>query len=215
MNSTPTRPATVPEVPFTGSVDMHRNHADTIEVKNRGQFGPIIAGILTAITTMLILTVLGLAVGASALEPREVGDKVGTAAAIWGILSAIISFFLGGWVAAKTAAVSGMGSGLMNGFIVGAGILVLVLWLAGSGVGAVVGLLGNNVSDIANIVQDSGVSSADVQQQANQADAPDSFDTVRDSAWGTLAGLVLPLAAAATGGAAGHNRRDEVIQSGR
>jgi len=42
---------------------------DTVEVKNRVQVGPIIAGILTAIATLLILTVLGLAVGSSALEP--------------------------------------------------------------------------------------------------------------------------------------------------
>lgn len=215
MNTNPSRPDPMPEVPFTGNADMGRSHDDTVEVKNRVQFGPIVAGILTAITAMLILTVLGLAVGASALEPREVGEKVGTAAAIWGILSAIISFFLGGWVAAKTAAVSGMGSGLMNGFIVGAGILVIVLWLTGSGVGAVVGLLGNNVSDIANVVEDAGVTTTDVQEQADQADVPDSFDTLRDSAWGTFAGLVLPLAAAAAGGAVGHNQRDEVIQSGR
>lgn len=47
--------------------------ADSVEVKNRVQVGPIIAGILTAITVMIILTVLGLAVGSSALKPRDVG----------------------------------------------------------------------------------------------------------------------------------------------
>lgn len=83
-----------------------REH-DAVQVKNRVQFGPIIAGVLTTIVTMLILTVLGLAIGASALEPREAGDALGMGAAIWGIVSAVISFFLGGWVAAKTAAVAG------------------------------------------------------------------------------------------------------------
>jgi hypothetical protein len=76
-------------------VDVHH---DTVEVKNRVQFGPILAGILTAIATLLILTVLGLAVGSSALEPRDGGETIGTAAAIWGIASALIAFFLGGWV---------------------------------------------------------------------------------------------------------------------
>ncbi|MGI8482722.1 MAG: hypothetical protein ACR2OU_00480, partial [Thermomicrobiales bacterium] len=46
---------------------------DSVEVKNRVQVGPIIAGILTAIAVMIILTVLGLAVGSSALKPRDVG----------------------------------------------------------------------------------------------------------------------------------------------
>jgi hypothetical protein len=207
------------DVPFTGTADMARSHADSVEVKNRVQFGPIVAGILTAIASMLILTVLGLAIGASALEPREVGQGVGTAATIWGIASAIISFFLGGWVAAKTAAVAGVGSGMINGFIVGAGILALVLWLVGSGLGAAIGLVGNNVGDIANIVQDAGVSTNEAQQQTEQATtqvgAPNSFETVRDSAWGTLAGLLLPLVAGAIGGAVGHNKRSDVIQSGR
>ena len=61
----------------------HRS-TDAVEVKNRVQFGPIIAGVLTAIATLLILTVLGLAIGASALEPRDAGETLGGAAAIWG-----------------------------------------------------------------------------------------------------------------------------------
>lgn len=199
--------------------DMPRSHEDSVEVKNRVQLGPVVAGILTAIATMLVLTVLGLAIGASALEPREVGEGVGTAATIWGIASAIISFFLGGWVAAKTAAVAGVGSGIINGFVVGAGILALVLWLVGSGLGAAIGLIGNNVGDIANVVQDAGVTTNEAQQQtqdaAAEAQAPNSFEAVRDSAWGTLIGLLLPLVAGAVGGAVGHNKRSDVIQPGR
>lgn len=112
-------------------------HADAIDVKNRVQIGPIVAGVLTAIATMLILTVLGLAIGASALEPCDPGDQVGTGALIWGIISAVIAFFLGGWVAAKTAAVAGAGSGLINGLMVGAAIIAIVLWLTGTGVSAI------------------------------------------------------------------------------
>jgi hypothetical protein len=193
-----------------------RDH-EAVQVKNRVQFGPIIAGVLTAITTLLILAVLGLAVGASALEPREAGESLGIGAAIWGIASAVIAFFVGGWVAAKTAAVAGSGSGLINGLMVGAAILVLVLWLTGSGVGAVIGTLGSSIGDIVNIAQDQGTSTQDTQQQAQeqlqQVDPNQAFDTVRNAAWGTLAGLLIPLAAAGLGGLVGHNERDEVIQS--
>jgi hypothetical protein len=192
-----------------------RDH-EAVQVKNRVQFGPIVAGILTAIATMLILTVLGLAIGASALEPRDAGQSMGVGAAIYGVISAIIAFFLGGWVAAKTAAVAGAGSGLINGLMVGAGILALVLWLTGSGVGAVVGALGSNVGDIANLVQDSGTSTQEAQQQAQQAQEQlnpnQAFDTVKNAAWGTLAGLLIPLVAAGLGGLVGHNEREDVIQ---
>ena len=200
-----------------------RDH-DAVQVKNRVQFGPIVAGILTAIATMLILTVLGLAIGASALEPRDAGESIGVGAAIYGIISAIISFFLGGWVAAKTAAVAGAGSGLINGLMVGAGILALALWLTGSGVSAAIGALGSNIGDIANLVQDSGTSGQQAQQQAQEAqqqagqqisqvDPQQAFDTVQNAAWGTLAGLIVPLAAAALGGLVGRNERDDVIQA--
>ncbi len=182
---------------------------DVMPVRNRVQWGPIIAGVLTAIATLLILTVLGLAIGASALEPREVGESVGIGAAIWGALSAIIAFFLGGWVAAKTAAVGGAGSGMINGLMVGVTILALLLWLTGTGVANVVGAIGSNVGDIANVAQSQGQSA---QQATQQIDPNQAFETVRDSAWGTLAGLVLPLIAAAVGGLLGHNKRRNLIE---
>jgi len=207
-----------------GQVD-HRDH-DAVEVKNRVQFGPIVAGVLTAIATLLILTVLGLAIGASALEPRDVGEGIGVAAAIWGIVSALIAFFLGGWVAAKTAAVAGAGSGMINGLMVGAAILVIILWLTGSGVSAIVGTIGSNIGDITTVVQEETGSTeqaaqeaeevqADVEEQVDQIDPASAFDTAKDAAWGTLAGLVLPLVAAGAGGLLGHNERRDVIQAGR
>lgn len=207
-----------------GHVDQ-RGH-DAVEVKNRVQFGPIVAGVLTAIATLLILTVLGLAIGTSALEPRDVGEGIGTGAAIWGVISALIAFFLGGWVAAKTAAVAGAGSGLINGLMVGAAIIALVLWLTGSGVSGILGTLGSNIGDITSVVQEETGSADAAQQEAEQAQEqvaeqvaqvnPESaFETVRDAAWGTLAGLVLPLIAAGGGGLVGHNSRRDVIQSGR
>ena len=40
-----------------GQTAMSGLSADAVEVENRVQFGPIVAGILTAIATLLILTV--------------------------------------------------------------------------------------------------------------------------------------------------------------
>ncbi len=191
----------------TGSTPPHdRGHDEIVEVKNRVQFGLIIAGVLTAITTMLILTVLGLAIGASTLEPRDVGESLGIGAAIWGIISALIAFLLGGWVAAKTAAVAGSGSGLINGLMVGAATIALLLWLTGNGLGGLLGSLGTNVGDITNFAQ---------QQDLDPAARLESFNNLRDSAWGTLAGLLFPLVASGIGGLLGHNKREDVIQRGR
>ena len=200
-----------------GYRDSVRVSPDWVEVKNRVQFGPILAGIITTIASMLILTVLGVAIGSSALEPRDSGETIGTAAAIWGIVSALVSFLLGGWVAAKTAAVAGTGSGLINGLMVGAGVLVLVLWLAGSGVSGLIGSLGTGIEDIINLAEEQGVSvdQAQAEQAAQQVDPNQAFDTVQEGSWWTLLGLVLPLAAAGAGGVLGHNERRDVIQPGR
>lgn len=187
------------------------------DVKNRVQWGPIIAGLLTTLATMIVLTVLGLAIGASVLEPRDSGEGLGTAAGIWGAISAIVSFLLGGWVAAKSAAVGGTGAGMLNGFMVGAAALALILWLTATGLGNLFGAIGSNVGEIANIAQESGVSTTEVDQQAPEADqvgdtARDAFSNAEEGAWGTLGGIMLALGAATLGGVLGHNSRRDIVE---
>lgn len=219
VRTTATRPVTRDSV--THRHDTDRPVADSVEVKNRVQWGPILAGIVTAMATMLLLSVLGLAIGASALEPRDVGEKLGWGALIYGIISALISFFLGGWVASKASAVAGTGSGMLNGFLVGAASIILLLWMAGSGIGNAMGVVTNNLADIAQFAQDAGIIEEDVEETTEDAqdaaediEMPDDFENLRDSAWGTLAGLLLPIAASTVGGMAGHNDRRDVIQPG-
>jgi hypothetical protein len=199
-----------------------------LPARNRIQWGPIMAGLLTTIAAMLVLTVLGLAIGTTAFEPRDPGESIGTAAAIWGGVSAILAFFLGGWVAAKTAAVGGGFSGLMQGLLVGATALALILYLTGSGLGNLFGTIGANIGDIANVAQDTaqqeGVTAEEAQAEAAaQADeaqaeanevvgnATAAFLDAEEEAWGTLAGIVLALGAAALGGLIGHNKRADLI----
>lgn len=178
----------------------HEN--DTVRAKNRVQWGPIIGGVLTALAALIVLSLLGLAIGASALEPRDVGEGLGTGAAIWGAISAIIAFFVGGFIAARTAAVGGVGSGMINGFLVGATILALVLYLSGTGLGAAFGSLGTNLTDVTSFASD---------VETDPAAQLSSFETLRDSSWGTLAGIVLALAAATVGGIVGHNDRRDLL----
>ena len=190
--------------------------------RNRVQWGPIVAGLLSAIASMIVLTVLGLAIGASALEPTAPGEEIGRWAAVWGGISAIVSFFIGGWIAAKTAAVGGQFAGLMNGLMVGASGLALILWLTGTGLGNLLGTVGTNIGDIANVAQqeteEQGVTATGVQSQAAdvaanvETTARNSFDEIEDGAWGTLGGLVLALGAAALGGLVGYNKRRDLIE---
>jgi hypothetical protein len=184
-------------------------------VRDRVQWGPIVAGLATTIGTMVLLTVLGLAIGASVLDRNAPGEEIGTWAAIWGAASAIVAFFLGGVVAAKSAAVAGPGTGMLNGLMVGFAAIALILWLTGMGLGNLFGTVGANLDDITTAVLDTaGIDEAVDEAQAaiNERDLRASFDEVEDAAWWTLAGLVLALGAASLGGLVAHNERRDLIE---
>lgn len=174
-------------------------------VRDRVQWGPIAAGAFAALGALLFLTVLGLAVGASAFEPGTDVSDWGTDAGIWGAASAIAAFLIGGWVAAKTAAVDGPFAGVMNGLMAGAVTLVALVVLTSTGLTNLTGFLGGNLNDLATYAADV------VQGDQTAAEAQAAFDNVRDGAWGTLAALALCFGAAALGGYAGHHKRRDLI----
>ena len=175
---------------------------NVLTVRNRVQWGPILAGTVTALLSLILLAVLGLAIGTSAFEPNTNRSDWATAAGIWGGASAIAALLLGGWVAAKTAAVDGAYAGLMNGLMAGAATILLLLWLSATGVTNLFGFLSDNLTDISSVA-----SSAVEPGTTGQ-----TFDRVSDGAWGTVIALSLALAAAALGGLLGFNRRHELVE---
>lgn len=187
------------------------------EPKNRVQWGPIVAGTITALVTMLLLSILGLALGASAFEPGTDRSDWGTAAGIWGGISALVAFFLGGWVGAKTAAVGGSFAGLINGLMVGAATILVLLWLTTTGLTNLLGFAANSLTDVASVASEIvGEEITDIGNEADeaaegvQAAAPDEdgvYDRVRDGAWGTFIVMILALGAATVGGWLGRNEQ--------
>jgi len=121
---------------------------------DRVRWGPILAGVAVALATLLVLTVLGLAVGLAAFQPDEVGARTfGTASAIWGIVSALVAFMLGGWFAAYSAGVTGSGNGTLNGVMVGVTSIVLMLWFVGAGLGNLLGAVAGNLDAVMGVGQ--------------------------------------------------------------
>jgi hypothetical protein len=151
---------------------------------------------------MLVWSALGLAIGTSAFEPGTDLTDWGTGAGIYGILAALVSFFFGGWLAAKTAAVGGEFAGLVNGFVTGAASLIILVWLSTTGLANLVGFLGANVGNVADFV------GGDPTAGANNTGV--SFDDVEKGAWVTFIILVATLAVATLGGWFGHNDRADL-----
>jgi len=130
-----------------GDVAADRNYVDVdmIRVVNpvdRVRWGAIFAGLFTTITTFILLSIFGLAIGASAFDPGDSLGSFGASAGIWSAVSALIAFFLGGLIAARAAAVTGKGNGALNGAMVWIVMIPLALYLVSSGIGSTLRALG-------------------------------------------------------------------------
>jgi hypothetical protein len=117
------------------------------------RWGPIIAGLVIALSTQLVLSALGLAVGAGTVSdsaaPRSITPGIGTNVGIWSIVSLLISLFAGGWTAARTAGRMSRNTALLNGAILWASTLALSAWLLSSGVSGAFGVAASNADSIA------------------------------------------------------------------
>lgn len=117
----------------------------------RISWAAIFAGIIIVLVVQLTLSLLGLGIGASTIDPVEgetpAASTISTGAAIWWIVVSIIALFAGGWVAGRLAGMPTQTDGLLHGFITwGAATLVAVYFLtstAGSILGGTFGVMGD------------------------------------------------------------------------
>ena len=78
----------------------------------------IVGGAVAALGVQLIFTLLGVGVGAALMDPiADPGESrdIGMGPILWLVISGIISFGIGGWVAGYTSGVLRTGSGAMHG----------------------------------------------------------------------------------------------------
>ncbi len=229
--ATPTLRA--PAAAFVATPDV----AVTVEDESPGdvvRWGPIVAGVVTAFTVLLFLTVLGIALGLSALGKENTSQGWGTAAGIWGGLSLLVAFFVGGWMAGRSAVPGLERNGLLNGFVTGAATLLLLLWLATTALTGALGFFAGTVTGLAGAAApaaieavSSGAIPAPTAVATNVAQAVQNPETVVPAqadeavqaaadtaaakagpgAWGTAIAILLAIGAAALGGRVGQTQR--------
>lgn len=120
------------EAPFRSAPRVDVNTA-VVTPTDRVRWGSIIAGLFTALSTLALLSILGVAVAGSAYDPGDSARNFGIGAGIWGILSTLVAFAAGGYLAARVAAVRGGNNGLLNGAMVWAvAIPVMLYFVAGA-----------------------------------------------------------------------------------
>lgn len=157
------------------------------------RWGPVWAGLITALTTFLLLQLLAIGAGLVDIGPGSQGGG-GWVPALIGL----IAFFTGGVVAGMTSAIRGTGSGLLNGFMVWALGTVLILLLSVLGLGQLFGALGNVAGQIGPGALSNAANSA--QNAAPNVSPQEAEQTVRTGAIGAFFGLLFSALASALGG---------------
>ena len=118
----------------------------------RISWGAIFAGAIIALATQIVLALIGMAIGLATLNPASgdspSGTALGAGAAIWLVISSLISLFIGGYIAARLA---GRFNGWLHGLITWGTLTLLTLMLlttaAGQLIGAASGLTNFAVSN--------------------------------------------------------------------
>lgn len=129
VNRVTTHPVTTqtaaPDVTLTAPLD-------------RVRWTSVIAGFFSVLATIIVLTVLGVAIGLSTVDADNPnGFALGLS--IYGGITALIAFFVGGYLAARTAAVAGSGNGLLNGAMVWIITIPILVYVLGNGIGSLLG----------------------------------------------------------------------------
>lgn len=86
----------------------------------RISWGAVFAGLVVALVTQLLLSVLGVGIGASTINPVSEDNPVtgiGLGAGIWFFVSTLLALFAGGWVAGRLAGLARKTDSALHGVL--------------------------------------------------------------------------------------------------
>jgi hypothetical protein len=148
-------------------------------VLSRVSWGAVFAGLVLATALQVVLTVLGAAIGLTALDGADSGKAFGVGAGIWALLVPLITLFVGGMTAGRLANVRDRADGFIHGALVWGLSLLLATYLLGTGASRILGgtlslagnLTGGAVSAASNVASRSDLDAGDVQSARARAEA--------------------------------------------
>ncbi len=151
-------------------------------------WGGVFAGVLVAMGVSMLLAALGRAIGVSAVDPRATDPgTIGGGAAVWGGVQLLLALFIGGLVATRVGAIIDRTTGFFEGVLVWVVSLILMAYLAGSGIASVASgafsLLGGATQTFSAVVQGQGSAgnidvSGTVDETAEQLRSPELVNRV-------------------------------------
>lgn len=114
--------------------------ANLIDVQGmQVSWGGVWGGVLVGLGLLLLLTALGLALGVSAVDTESDNGGLGIGAAVWAAISLLLSLYVAGMASTRIGAIFDKTTGLFEGALVWVLSVLLIVYLAGSGIGLVAG----------------------------------------------------------------------------
>ena len=156
---------------------------------SRVSWGAILAGAVVALGLLILLGMLGTAIGFRAIDPQQGAafDGVGIGAGIWWIVTSILALAVGGYVAGHLSGMPDKSAATAHGASVWGLVTLVMLWLAASTLGFAANTAAGAASTAARVASSAastagsavltpgGISREEAQQQVDQ-----TADTVRD-----------------------------------
>lgn len=143
-------------------------------LRRRISWGAILGGTVVGVATIIMLGLLGTAIGLWAVEPGGETDTVGGMAAATGIYFAIVQLValaVGGYVASRMSATYDRQNAFLHGVVVWAVSTVATVWLAASAAGSIVNASVSAVTGTASAL--ASVASAVVPDELPDFSMPD------------------------------------------
>ncbi len=183
------------------------------------RWSAILGGAVAALGVSALLYALGLALGLSAIDPKDPGSVRPSSifTGIWAVAVSLIALFVGGYVAARGAGALTRMSGALHGIIMWGLTVVAGMWLLGSVAStamfsaAVVGREG------APMVRDRvpmgdrddgrGEGRKRARQEETRRDALQAAENTGKAFWGIFGGLVLGMFGSIAGALVGSTQR--------
>jgi hypothetical protein len=211
------------EEKFTTGKSLNRHepvHArDVQEVGSRISWSAILAGAMIATVVCFVLFLLGMAIGLTFVGEAE-GDTLSTGAAIWAIATTLTGLFLGGWVTSQCEVGETRAESLIHGAIMWGVTAILLVTLAGAGIGSGFSALVSSVSLVEQgmtsqswqqLAESSGISRTQIEEWMRQGMTSESIPRMAEdvrrnlsaSAWWAYAATLFSLLAAMAGAVIG------------
>lgn len=111
--------------------------------RRRVSWAALFAGLVIALVVHLMLTLLGMGIGLSTVDPASDGSPgasaFGIGAGIWWVISSAIAVFAGGWVAGRLCGFRKTTEGALHGLVVWGLATIVTFYLLGTAVSTAIG----------------------------------------------------------------------------